>query len=279
MGNSRLNNFINYACSYLTLHAAWYMPCAVKRERWSCFFNIFSVDMWICFALSLVMAVITVSCISNYGHKSHLHESSFYSNIFSVTANIIAISLSMSVNTQPRSAPLHLFFLCSVCYSVVISTVFQLYLTTFLIEPGYEEPITTVEQMLRSERKFGFFYGYKEMFTDTSNPVDSAILKHAMRCLNEAQCFRWALVHLNFSTVLDELDVERFRSRGDWTDKSNRPFLCELEDGVVRTIHLAILVRKRSPIFEIIDDVIGRIVKGGIFVHMKKKVSSEAETD
>jgi len=108
--------------------------------------------MWIYFALSLVFAVITVSCISNYRHKSHMHQSKSYTNICIVTSNIIFFVLSMSVNSQPRSAPLRLFFLCWVCYSVAISTVFQAYLTTFLIEPGYEEPIRTVEKMLKSEK-------------------------------------------------------------------------------------------------------------------------------
>jgi hypothetical protein len=166
-----------------------------------------------------------------------------------------------------------------VCYSVAISTVFQAYLTTFLIEPGYEEPIKTVEQILRSKRKFGFFYGYKQIISDTSDPVNSAILKHAIVCLNEAECFTLATLYHNISTILDELDVEEHRSRGHWTDENNRPLLCELEDGVVRTTQLAILVRKGSPYFEIIDDVIGRIVEGGIFVHIKNKGFSKAEMD
>ena len=73
--------------NYLPLRMVWYTPCALQYQRWSRFFNIFSVDMWICFALSLVLAVITVNCISNYRHKSHLHQSMSYSNIFSVTTN------------------------------------------------------------------------------------------------------------------------------------------------------------------------------------------------
>jgi len=134
---------------YLTARFDWYTPCAVKSRRWSRFFNIFYVDMWICFALSVVLAVVTVRCISNYGHKSHLHQSNSYSNISSVTTNIIAVVLSVSVNTQPRSTPLRLFFLCWVSYSVAISTVFQAYLTTFLVEPGYEKPIRTVEKNVK----------------------------------------------------------------------------------------------------------------------------------
>jgi hypothetical protein len=154
-----MDNFCEYTQSYVCVHLVWYTSCAVKYQRWSRFFNIFSVDIWICFVLSLVLAVITVSCISHYGHKSHLLKSESYSNIFNITANIKAILLSVSVNTQPRSAPLRLFFFFWVCYSVAISTVFQPYLTTFLIEPGYKKPIKAEEQQLRSEKKFGFCEG------------------------------------------------------------------------------------------------------------------------
>jgi hypothetical protein len=79
--------------TFLSERFVWYTPCAVKYIRWSRFFNIFSVDMWICFALSLVLAVITVRSISNYGHKSHLQESKSYSNISIITSNIVAILL------------------------------------------------------------------------------------------------------------------------------------------------------------------------------------------
>jgi len=75
---------------------------------------------------------------------------------FSVSSNIISVILSVSVSTQPRSAPLRLFFFCWVWDSVAISTVFHSYFTTFLIELGYLENIKTVEQMLNNENEFGF---------------------------------------------------------------------------------------------------------------------------
>jgi len=141
-------NIMKVTHNYFTNTISWYTPCAVQNQRWSRFFKIFSVDMWVCFVLLIAWAVITVCFISNYKHTLHLQESTSYNNIFSATANVIAVVLSVSVNTQPRSAPLRLFFFFWVCYSVAIRTVFQAYFTTYLIEPGYEEPIRTVEEML-----------------------------------------------------------------------------------------------------------------------------------
>ena len=172
------------------------------------------------FALSLVLAVITVRYIFNYTHKSHFHESKSYSNIFSVTTNIISVLLSVSANTQPRSAPLRLFFFCWVCYSVAISTVFQAYLTTFLIEPGYEKPIRSVEQMLKSEMKFGFPDKYKLMFTNYSDCVDRAIHKDAVQCPDKPTCSMWAALYRNISTILTDLFMEMHRRVKNGADEN-----------------------------------------------------------
>ena len=187
------------------------------------------------FAFSLVLAVITVRWISNYAHKTHLHESNSYSNIFRVITNIIAVVLSVSVNIHPRSEPLGMFFFCWMCCCVVISTVIQAYLTKFLIEPGYKERIKTVEQMLTSDMKFGFSEWYENFFTDTSSSIDSAIYKNAVRCSTYETCLNWVIYYQNFSTILSDFTEELWHAAGLWTDENNRPLAWELEYGVVET--------------------------------------------
>jgi hypothetical protein len=158
-----------------------------------------------------------------------------------------------------------------VCYSVAVSTAFQAYLTTYLLEPGYEEPLKNVDQMLKSGKKFGFNWGYASLFNDTLDVIDSAILKNALQLPDEVLCFIWATVYHNMSTVLHELEMENYRGRRNWTDENNRPLLCELEDGVIRLFDAAISARKGSPFFAIIDDVLGHIIEGGIFLHILKR--------
>jgi hypothetical protein len=149
--------------------------------------------------------------------------------------------------------------------------VFQAYLTSFLVEPGYEEPIQNIDQMLKSEMKFGFFYVYNLLFNNPSDPVESAIQKNALQFPSVSDALLWATVYQNISTILTDFDIETYRRKKLWTNENNKPSLCELEDGVIRTFDFAILVRKRSPFFEIINDVIGHIVEGGIFLHIKER--------
>jgi hypothetical protein len=269
--NPAFDSFCEYTRSYLTVRLVWYTPCAVKYERLGRFFKIFSVDMWIFFALSLILAVITVRCISNYSHKSHFYESNSYSNIFSVTTNITAVSLSVPVNTQPRSAPLRLFFFCWVCYSVAISTVFQAYLTTFLIEPGYEEPIKSLEQMLTSDLKFGYIEEYGVYLDNLPDSLKSDVINNAVRCPDIGASFNWAAVYQNASMIFDTLNVEICRDMGKLTDENNRPLLCELEDGGVTSAERVLLVSRGSPFLDLINNIIDLTVESGILTHINKK--------
>jgi hypothetical protein len=89
--------------SYYSMKIAWCTPCATKYPRWTRIFMIYSVDLWICFISSIVLAVITVICISNYGYKFRLPEFREYRNIISVTVNITAVTLGTPIYSHKAS--------------------------------------------------------------------------------------------------------------------------------------------------------------------------------
>jgi hypothetical protein len=248
--------------SYFTVRYVWYTPCAVKYQRWTRFFTIFSADIWISLVLLLVLGVIIVRYISMCSQKLYLNESKTYSNILIITTNMISVLLSVSVNTQPRTTPLRVFFFCWVCFSVAISTVFQAFLTSYLVEPGYEEPIKTVDEMLKSERKFGFIKACDIFFATSSDSVKLTILKNAVRCPDHDTCFKWATVYHNISTIVNDFRMESYRKIRNWEDENNRPLLCELKDGLVTKTDFVFLVNEGNPVFKYMNDAIGHIVEG-----------------
>jgi hypothetical protein len=62
-----------------------------------------------------------------------------------------------------------------------------------------------------------------------------------------------------------------YRDRGNWTDKSTRHLLCELDDGGVRTYGYVFLGGNDRCLLELINDVIVHVVVGGSFMHIKKR--------
>ena len=45
--------------------------------------------------------------------------------------------------------------------------------------------------------------------------------------------------------------MEIYRARIDWTDKNNRPILCEPECSVVRILDLVMVVKEGTPFFNL----------------------------
>jgi len=107
------------------------------------------------------------------------------------------------------------------------------------------------------------------MFKETSESVESGILKNAVRCTDLEKCLTWATEYQNFSIILDDMTEEMLREIGEWFDENNRPLLYKLENGFVRRHGFVFLVRKGRRLLELINEVIVRVVEGGIFTHIK----------
>jgi hypothetical protein len=176
----------------------------------------------------------------------------------------------VSVSTKPRTTPLRVFFMSWVCYSVAISTVFQAYLTTFLIDTGYEEPIKTIDQMLNSTMKFGFISVYNSFINDPTDTVGRSILKGMVTCPDESTCIKWATTYHNISTLRIDMYKDIWDSYGIATDENKKPLLCDLEDGSFAYFEIVMAVLKGSPLLEHINDVIDRIVEAGLFMYWRK---------
>jgi hypothetical protein len=143
-----------------------------------------------------------------------------------------------------------------VCYSVAIRTVFLAYFTTYVIEPGYEKPIRSLDKVLKSEKSFGFPERSEILYAYSSDSVDLATLRSAVRCTDYDTCFKWATLYHNISTILHDVKTEQYRRAGKWTDENKRPLFCEREDGLVRNLDFVFLVEKVHPLLEYINYVI-----------------------
>jgi hypothetical protein len=125
--------------------------------------------------------------------------------------------------------------------------------------------------MLNSGMKFDFPLSYKLFFNDFTDPVGSAILRKLVLCPDEGICLKWASEYCNMSTLCSDLSTEYLHSVWSSTDENNRPLLCDLEDGVVVYFQSVMAVLKRNPLLEHINDVIDRIVEGGLFMQWKRQ--------
>ncbi|PSN39867.1 Ionotropic receptor 585 [Blattella germanica] len=257
---------IETTASYLTVKEGWYTPCARKMPRWSSFFRTLSGVVWFIVSLSLFAATF----IAVYIARREEIELTSYKKYGTTFIYIWVIILGESVPAIPHSTPLRLFFLAWVLYSFVLNTVFQSSLTAFLVDPGYELPIRTVEELVKSGTKYGFFPGRDPLFNDSSDILSAIILKNRIPCADPDLCLEWASSYGNITTLHFELYVQHKYWDTSFVDENDKPKLCELYDGTVYNIRIGMLMTKRSPMLDHVNYVLNMVIEAGIFIQWKK---------
>jgi hypothetical protein len=59
--------------------------------------------------------------------------------------------MAVSVPQQPTTSTLRVFFFLYVCFCFAISTVFQAFFVSYLVEPMYEKKLETLDELLQSD--------------------------------------------------------------------------------------------------------------------------------
>ena len=161
-GNTLLSHtFFDSTSSYFIVSMSWYVPCSAKYTRWKSILKILSVELWLDLIMSIALAAISITLVGRYSSTS---EWQGYKTLTRSLANVWAVFLGVSVSTMPRAPSLRSLFLAWVCFCLAFRTVIQSFLTTFLIQPGYETPIKNMGVLFASGIKFAYLPEYSFIF-------------------------------------------------------------------------------------------------------------------
>jgi len=263
------NNFLYYTSfdltnSHFTTRFRWYVPCPVKYQRWSSIFRILSVKLWIVVIISIVIAAISSTLVGRYSCSS---EWQTYKTLVSSLTNIWVVILGVAVSTMPRTLSLRSLFLAWVCFSEAFSTVFQAFLTTFLVDSGYKTPIKNMDELFASGIKLAYRPDFSFIFEIGDETKLSKINRHLANCPSNWVCMNWAKYQKNVSILLAEIQAEFNYAIGDFVGESSKPLLCKLEDGVVFPGSLTMMMFHGDPLIRRINDIIDRVVEAGLYTY------------
>ncbi|KAJ9574684.1 hypothetical protein L9F63_008145 [Diploptera punctata] len=179
-----LNTIVSFPHLFYDIH--WYVPCPKQYIRHGNIHKAFKPSLW----LLLLSVFILSTLITVFIHKTVKADPSKYNEISYGFYSIWAILTSVSVPRMPASNKLRILFMMWVLFSMIISTVFQSFFTSYLIEPGTEKQISTLKEILNSNLTIlgdaGMFFmwhvmetkGISELFKERGNKIkmlDNAI--------------------------------------------------------------------------------------------------------
>jgi len=241
---------------------SWYVPCSVKYPRWSSIFRILSVELWLVLIISIVIAAISTTLVGRYSCMSELQV---YKTLTSSFSNIWSVILGVSVSTMPRAPSLRLLFLAWVCFSLVFSTVFQAFLTTFLIDSGYKTPIRNMDELLASGIKLAYPPEYDFIFENAEGTEFSKAQRNRMSCPSFDVCINWPIYHKNVSFISSDMYAEQNYASGSFVGENSESLVCKLQDGVVFSSGRSMIMHYGDPLMERVREIMDRVFEAGLY--------------
>jgi hypothetical protein len=161
-----------------------------------------------------------------------------------------------------------------------MSTVFQAFFTSFLVDPGYQEQLTTLEGLLESGMKFGFTDDITIHYEESSDWRHKEILTRKENCSLPEKCLYRIRERGDFAILVQDWLVQ------DYTNNvSDHSFICRLNDYDSFYMFLAIYVNKGSLFLELANSLVTAATESGLVVKFdrdwrtaNRDVSGEANT-
>jgi hypothetical protein len=184
----------------------WYVPCAKPFDRIQRISGIFSTSVWIILLILMLLSCIIIRCFASgaptEGH-AYLHTST-------VIYNVWAIAMGISVTEMPQTYRLRAVIFAWVCYCFAISTIFLTFFTSFLIDPGLDQQITSIEELLDSRMEFGFGESIDFYFANSEVGLHKELLNYRKLCNQTEPCIKRIIDTGKFATFVEPNGVKKF---------------------------------------------------------------------
>jgi hypothetical protein len=168
---------------------------------------------------------------------------------------------------MPRTPSLRSLFLAWVCFSVAFGTVFQAFLTTFLIDSGYKTPIQNMDELYASGMKLAYQPALNFIFENGDETELSKVLRNRVNCSSFKVCVDWVMYEKNVSVLLLDKEAEDYYAIGYFVGENSEPLLCRLEDGIVYSFGQSMIMFHGDPLMRRVTDIIDRVIQAGLHNH------------
>ena len=248
--------------SYFTEEFKFFIPRAGINPRYLSMTRVFASEVWLLIFVLMFLAAITFHLVA-VGQTTV--ECDTYKDISNCLLSAWSVVLGVEVHKMPLSQPLRGLFFLWLTYSLAINTVFQTYVTTYIVDPGHRHQIDSVDEVMESGLEVYVLDFLYELLADD-------LLKHSKswrKCGNAYQCLKIASASPGVVMVAGKLLAE-YKSK-----ELNCAFTYHESSSHLLHFDIVMVLKKGSPYLERINSVIRRLVEGGYPGKFFKDVTQE----
>jgi hypothetical protein len=236
--------------SYFTEEFTFFIPRAEMYPRFLSMSRVFSPNVWLLiFAVILLAAVL----LHRMALGRSVKESESYKYITNCLLSVWSVILGVGVHEMPRSDPLRGVFLLWLVFCLAVNTVFQTYVTSYLVDPGYRYQIDSAEEVIESGLEVYVIDFLHDFLSD--NLLNQ--LKSWRKCGSGNQCLMAVSKSPGVVMISGKVFVE-YKAH-----KQNGVIMYHESSRDLFHFHIVMVMKKGSPFLDRMNNIITRLVEGG----------------
>lgn len=254
-------NEIECSFPYIIDEARWYVPCAQPYPRWMSLTRVFKYSLWLGFLTAYIIVALVmwqVVKISNSISRKPI-ENQAYTSLVKCLLNFWAIILEESAsNNPPHVAVIRGIFLVWVLYCWAVNTVYQTFLTSFLIDPGLQHQLSSEEEILHS----GIAYGIPTTMVSILPGLSDSRYHRKLRCDDVEVCQKRLAMKGDLALFFTKYNNE-YMAALKYMDGDGKPLVCQFDGSYYRQ-YVVIPVPKGNPMLDAYNNIIRLVHQAGL---------------
>jgi len=249
---------------YTFVNLKMLVPCPKAIPGTENILTTFSLSVWLTIGLVLLLTT-TVFWYASIGpYRSVCNETQTYQSLSNCFHNVWAVFVGVSVPQQPTNSSLRVLFFLYVCFCFAISTIFQAFFVSYLVEPKYEKMLESLEELLDSDVVYGEHPGIKYVqytvsYTEFLKFVEHKELKED--CSDPWKCVERMITKRDMASVIAPVFATYVAKEMGTVDVGK--VICS-PDQVAYSASLIILFKKGNPLLGRFNILMRRYLEAGL---------------
>jgi TM2 domain-containing membrane protein YozV len=212
--------------------------------------RVFAPNVWLMIFVLMILAGIMFRLVAL---RQKTIESDTYKDISNCLLSAWSLVLGVGVHKMPLSKLLRGLFFLWLTYSLAINTVFQSYVTTYIVNPGHRYQIDSIDEVIES----GLDVYVNNFLYELLHDDLLKLPKSWRKCGNAYQCLKTASTSPGVVMLAGKTFVE-YKAK-----ELNCTYEYHVSSSNLFHFRIVMVLRKGSPYLERINTIIRRLVEGG----------------
>jgi hypothetical protein len=239
----------------------WFVPCPQPVARMKKVMHTYQLPVWLTMATVFPLTSLLWWVLTNW-RQSSLKDSRTFQALSYSFYNAWAVFMGVSATNTPSSWNFRFTFLVYVCYCFAMSTVFQAFFKSYLVEPGYGKKFQTFDDLLNSRVVYGYNGAMEMLLTSTSyEDYRSFHTSRRQDCNDVLEC----MTRISNNSQMCTLSTPRFSQylASEMGIRDASKFFCTLEENL-ESSGLISLLHNGSPYLNRVNALTRRSMEGGL---------------